>query len=310
MQTILGSNGAIGNALAKALTAYTTNIRLVSRNPKKVNENDQLLSADLTTKEGVFKAIEGSEVAYLCIGLEYKLDIWKTHWPPMMRNVLDACELYGCKLVFVDNVYAIGGDNVQHITEESPISPSSKKGKIRAQVDQMILDEIAAGKVKAIIARCADYYGPFPDLSLPMIATYGNFKKGKKAQWLFQANIPHTYTYTPDAGKGMALLGNTPDAYNQIWNLPTTARGITGEDWVNMVAKEMKVPAKFTSVPAWLVKVLGIFVPVLNEVHEMKYQFDRPYFFDSSKFEKQFNIKPTPYEVGIKETIAELSSKV
>jgi hypothetical protein len=33
MQTILGSGGAIDIELAKALTSYTTRIRLVSRHP-------------------------------------------------------------------------------------------------------------------------------------------------------------------------------------------------------------------------------------------------------------------------------------
>ena len=47
-QTILGSGGAIGIELAKALTAYTTDIRLVSRNPKKVNPNDEVFPADCT----------------------------------------------------------------------------------------------------------------------------------------------------------------------------------------------------------------------------------------------------------------------
>ena len=42
MQTILGSGGAIGISLAKELMNYTNQIRLVSRNPKKVNETDEL----------------------------------------------------------------------------------------------------------------------------------------------------------------------------------------------------------------------------------------------------------------------------
>jgi len=43
MHTILGANGVIGEELARALKAnYTGNIKLVGRNPKKVNPDDAL----------------------------------------------------------------------------------------------------------------------------------------------------------------------------------------------------------------------------------------------------------------------------
>ena len=57
MQTIIGSGGAIGVELATALTEYTTDIRLVSRNPEKVNSTDQLSVADITKREELEKAV-------------------------------------------------------------------------------------------------------------------------------------------------------------------------------------------------------------------------------------------------------------
>lgn len=94
MQTILGSGGAIGTDLAKSLKAYTSDIRLVSRNPKKINETDQLFSADLTDRAQVNKAIEGSEVCYVTVGFEYTVKTWQQLWPPLIRNVEEACIQY------------------------------------------------------------------------------------------------------------------------------------------------------------------------------------------------------------------------
>jgi hypothetical protein len=48
---------------------------------------------------------------------------------------------------------------------------------------------------------------------------------------------------------------------------------------------------------------LGLFIPVMKEMREMMYQYDRDYFFDSSKFIDRFNIKATPYEEGVMETV-------
>ncbi len=305
MQTILGANGAIGTELAKALKNYTNDIRLVSRKPKKVNETDTLLPADLTNRAEVFKAIQGSEIVYLTIGFEYKLDVWKKQWPELMQNVIDACVENKSKLVFFDNVYMIGGDNVKHITEESPFSPTSKKGEIRVVLDKMILDAIKERKLQAIIARAADFYGAVKDVSILMELVYKNLAADKKAQWFFNAKVKHSFTYTPDAGKATAMLGNTPEAYNQIWNLPTDPHSLTGEEWIELFAKEMGKSSKYQLFPAFLVKITGFFVPFLKEIYEMRYQYDREYFFDSSKFEKYFNFKPTTYAQGVREIISQ-----
>ena len=105
MQTILGANGNIGKLLAKELTRYTDKIRLVSRNPARVNESDELIAIDLTQPGAVDRAVEGSDVVYLVVGLEYKAKVWEQLWPAMMRDTLDACLKYNAKLVFFDNVY-------------------------------------------------------------------------------------------------------------------------------------------------------------------------------------------------------------
>ena len=60
-QTILGAGGAIGIELAKALPTYTSDIRLVGRNPKKINSTDELFKADLSNRDEVLKAVEGSD---------------------------------------------------------------------------------------------------------------------------------------------------------------------------------------------------------------------------------------------------------
>lgn len=303
MQTILGANGAIGIELAKALKNYTKEIRLVSRNPKKINDTDILFPTDLTNREEVFKAIKGSEIVYLTIGFEYKLSVWQKQWPVLMQNVIDACVENNSKLVFFDNVYMIGGDNVKHITEESPFSSTSKKGEIRTALDKMILDAVKERKLQAIIARAADFYGAVKDRSVLMELVYKNLVEGKKAQWFFNAKVKHSFTYTPDAGIATAMLGNTPEAYNQIWNLPTDRNSLTGEEWIKLFAEEMGKSDKYQLLPAFMIKLVGLFVPFLKEIYEMRYQYDREYFFDSSKFEKYFNFKPTSYQQGMKDIL-------
>ncbi len=299
-QTILGANGTIGKVLAKELTAYTKEIRLVSRNPKRVNNTDELYPADLSKPEQVEKAIQGSAVVYLVVGFDYKLKVWQENWPKLMNATINACAKHDAKLVFFDNVYLYDVAAIGHMTEDSPINPPSKKGKVRMEIAGMLMNAVKEGKIKALIARAPDFYGPDNEKSFIIETVYKNLKNGKKPNWFIDATKKHSFIYTPDAAKATALLGNTPDAYNQVWHLPTDKNSLTGLEWIELFNKEMKTSKKAMVISMFLLRTLGLFMPLMREMPEMMYQYDRDYFFDSSKFEKRFNFTPTTYTQGVR----------
>src|SRR5262245_33578544 len=246
MQTILGANGTIGLQLSKELTAYTNKIRLVSRNPKKTNDTDELFPADLSDGQQVEKAIEGSEVVYLLVGFDYKLKIWQDKWPKLMRATIDACIRHHAKLVFFDNVYLYDKNAIPNMTEDSQLNSPSKKGKVRQQIVEMMMQDIKNGKLKGLVARSADFYGPRNEKSVLQEMAYKNIKKGKTPMWMIDADKVHSFTYTPDAAKAVAILGNTADAYNQSWHLPTSAEKLTARQIINLFNKEMGASKKVT----------------------------------------------------------------
>jgi nucleoside-diphosphate-sugar epimerase len=191
------------------------------------------------------------------------------------------------------------------MTEETPIGPVSKKGAVRAEIAGMLMDAVEAGRLQALIARSADFYGPaIQNNSVLTEMVFKPLAAGKRANWMGSVNHRHSFTYTPDAGKATALLGNTPDAFNQVWHLPTAADPFTGKTWIEAIAKEMGVTPKYQAAPKFLVRLLGWFVPIMREMVEMMYQYDREYVFDSSKFAERFDFQPTPYREGIR-TIVE-----
>jgi nucleoside-diphosphate-sugar epimerase len=304
MQTILGSGGAIGVELAKVLPNYTKELRLVSRNPFKINETDELFKADLTSESDVEEAVRGSEIVYLVAGLPYNINVWEKHWPLVMQNVINACKKQQAKLVFFDNIYMYDPNHLSPMDENTPINPVSKKGVVRAKIAKMLMDEVEKGILKALIARCADFYGPKIERNgMLREMVFNNFAEGKKANWLSSVKYKHSITYTPDAGIATAMLGNTEDAYNQVWHLPTASNPPTGKEWIEMIASEMGVEPRYQVASKLIMRIMGLFTPILKELPEMMYQYDRDYVFDSSKFEKRFNFKPTPYVKGIRKII-------
>ncbi len=304
MHTIIGSGGAIGTPLAKELLAFTSNIRLVSRNPKKVNESDSLFPADVLNATELEKAIEGSEVVYITVGFFYNTKLWRNTWPVFIENAINSCIKHNAKMVFFDNIYMYDGHDLSNITEETPMNPPSEKGKIRKEVFDKIWSAVQAGRLTALIARSADFYGPsIRQTSMLTETVFIPLSKGKAANWMASTNFKHSFTYTLDAAKATALLGNTASAYNQIWHLPTTGNPPTGKEWIEAVAAYMSVKPKIQVVSPFILKILGLFIPVMREMPEMIYQYNRDYIFNSQKFEKHFNFTPTPYLEGIKHII-------
>ena len=305
MQTILGSGGAIGTELAKVLPTYTDKVRLVSRNPSRINPNDEIFAADLTKKESAIEAVKGSEVAYLTIGLPYNAKIWESTWPLVVENTLEACQVNGCKLVFFDNIYMYHPDAIGNMTENSVVNPVTRKGKVRAKIARSIMEASEKGNVQALIARSADFYGPsLKDVSMLTETVFKPLSNGKKAQCLGNMDVKHSFTFTPDAGKATAMLGNAENAFGGVWHLPTAPNPHTMRELVNLIAAELKVEPRFMSAGKVMVRLMGFFVPIMKEMVEMMYQYERDYIFISDKFEKRFDFKPTPYLEGIRQVIS------
>ena len=302
MQTILGANGAIGVELAKSLRQYADRIRLVSRTPRKVNSDDELVPADLTNVEQTLSAVEGSEVAYLTVGLKYDINVWRMQWPGIMKNVIEACKKCNTRLVFFDNVYMYG--KVEGwMTEETPVHPMSEKGEVRVSIAKMLMDEVKKGNLQALIARSADFYGHNTNTSVVGMLVFQNLMRGKKAQWLVNDRVKHSQTYIPDAAKATALLGNSIGAYNQVWHLPTDKNALTGKELIEKVAQELGVEPRYSILSKWMLRVAGLFNVTIRESVEMLYQSESDYLFDSSKFQNAFSFKTTTYEEGIRDTV-------
>ena len=304
LYTILGAGGIIADELAAELVTNHKDVRLVSRSPKSIAGITNLVAADITDYEQTKNAVSGSAVVFLTAGLKYDIKIWSEAWPKIMNNVINACKAAGARLIFFDNVYSYGLVNGP-MKEDTPYRPSSKKGTIRAAIATQLMAEAKAGNITATIARAADFYGPGADktgfLNLLII---DKFKKKSMAMWLGKDDVTHSYTFTPDAAKGLYLLSQDETSWNQVWHLPTANPAPDGKGYMNMIAAQMGVKPKYMKLGSFMLTLSGLFDTTIKEMKEMLYQSNYPYILDSTKFETHFNVKPTPYEEGIRLTLA------
>ncbi|MEL6393455.1 MAG: NAD-dependent epimerase/dehydratase family protein [Bacteroidota bacterium] len=327
MQTILGATGHIGRPLGAELSKYTDRIRLVSRNPQKVNPNDELHPADLLNPEEVVKAVEGSEIVYLTIGLPYRDHIWQKHWVPLIESVIAACKAAKAKLVFFDNVYMYAPDQIDGMTEDAVVNPATVKGQIRAEVARQVLDAHHSGSMQTLIARAADFYGPNCSSSVIHETVIVAASKGKTMRWLYDQSQPHNFTYTPDAAKATAQLGNDPEAFGRVWHLPSS-EAFTGWEWMQKIwtsagrsiaetpenrgrlypqnRKHADAPPKMSTLGGFLMQTIGLFIPDLKSLHKMRYQYQNPYRLDDSAFTARYGWQATDADEAIGQILAAL----
>jgi nucleoside-diphosphate-sugar epimerase len=306
--TILGAGGAIANELVKRLAARNQAFRLVGRQPRAAQAGSEVVAADLADGEQTIRAVAGSSVVYLLVGLKYDHQLWAEAWPRIMANAIEACRRAGARLIFFDNVYMYGRVEGP-MTEETPFNPCSRKGEVRAKIARTLIEAWKSGSITAMIARSADFYGPAARNGIPNAMVFDLLGRGRKAMWFANGGVPHSFTYTPDAAESLAKLGETEAAWNQTWHVPTAPNAPTGKEFVAMAAKEFRAEPKCRVVGKATMRMVGLFNPVVREMREMMYQYDAPYIFDSSKYAKVFGFAGTAYAEGIRAT-AEAYKKI
>jgi len=231
------------------------------------------------------------------VGRPYSHRVWARDWPLVVGNTIDAAIAQGTRLVYLDNVYAYGGVDGP-MTEQTPVRPTSKKGVVRASALRL-LEEATARGLSVTIGRSADFYGPGATTSVFNGFALDKIAAGKPGTWLFDADLPHSLTYTPDIGDALAVLGTAPEAHGRTWHLPT-APALTGREYIELAGGTTNVMG------GGMMRVGAVFSSAARETLEMAYQYTAPYVFDSSAYETAFGVTATPVEQGIAVTLGAL----
>lgn len=216
-----------------------------------------------------------------------------------MKNVIEGCKKQNCKLVYFDNTYAYSQDSVIQ-KEDTPMSSTGKKGRGKKLAAELLLKSIAANEIEALICRAPEFYGPGITKSFTNALIFENIQKGKKPKVFLKDNVLRTLIYTPDASKGMALLGNTPDAYGQTWHLPCDDNRLTTKEFIAETSSQLARELKYEVLSPFKLKMASFFNTMIKETQELFPRYEIDNIFESSKFKNRFpEFKVTTYQGGI-----------
>ncbi len=295
--------GAVGRELATLLAARGDAVRVVQRHaPLALPAGCSFHAADVLQREDVLAACAGVDAVVCCIGFPYDSALWERAWPTAIGNLLEGCAASGARFVFADNLYMYG-PQTRPLVEDLPLTDYGRKPAVRAAVTRLWLAAHDAGRVRGVAVRAADFYGP--DSPMSVISAFGvaRLLAGKPALVPYPPGEPHDFTYVPDFARALATLVDAPDdAYGQAWHVPNaptrTLRAV-----LTAAAARIGVPVRISTIPNAIAPIVGLFVKEVRETKEMRFQWDRPYLVDATKFSARFWGDATTFEQGLDATI-------
>lgn len=300
MQTILGATGQIAVELARELAAhYTQDLRLVSRNPRKVNATDTLVKADLLDAQQTVDAVKGSSTVYFTAGLPPDTTLWETQFPVMLRHALDAARAANARFVYFDNTYMYPQD-ARVLTEATAFAPVGRKGQVRAAMATLVLEEMARGDIPVLIGRAPEFYGPGKTQSITNTLVLDNIKAGKVPRVPVRDDTRRTLIWTPDASRALAALGNAEDAYGSTWHLPCDDNRLTYRQFVALAGEICGRDLSYKVLGKWTLTAAGLVSRQVRELRELLPRYAHDNLFDSSKFSERFPaFEVTSYRRGL-----------
>jgi nucleoside-diphosphate-sugar epimerase len=304
---IIGGNGAFGKAVATALAAKGWQVTGFMRNAKPSKIYHHIIKGDANNANDVAAACAGQNL--IIYGVNPPYPAWAKEALHMLKVTIAAAKTSGATILFPGNIYNYGPDAGELLNENSSQSPITKKGKIRVTMEKELQDAAHEG-VNTIVLRMGDFFGPGETSSWFDAGLFGG-KPGipKSIAYPGDLNIGHSWAYLPDAGEAAAQLveAHQPlgfETFNFRGHFTQTGSEITGAINTIMVEKTGKqIPVK--SFPWGFLQLVRLFVPIVNELFEMRYLWVVPHRLDGTKLTRVIGpIPQTPLIDAVRATLA------
>jgi nucleoside-diphosphate-sugar epimerase len=298
---VIFGTGPLGQAVMRALLERGASIRMVNRSGRAdVPASVQVVAGNAYEASSVAALTLDAAVVYQCAQPAYHQ--WVEQFPPLQAAIVEGVRRSGATLVVGDNLYMYGPVKGP-IHERLAYAATTKKGHVRAQMAEALLDAHARGDLRVTIGRASDFFGPAVLASAVGERVFYPALAGKTMQMIGRLDLPHTYTFIDDFGRALVTLGAHDEALGRAWHVPSGETQTTRQ-FLTLVFEEAGHAPKIQAVPEGLLRALGLFDRNLREISEMTYQWNSPFVLDSSDFARTFGGSPTPNREAIRQTLA------
>lgn len=307
---IFGAAGAIGRVALPELLARGHHVRLVGRDRAKLEAmaggRADIVTADLSYLAAARSAAEGMDAVLYAVGLPYH---HSAQYPPLMRIAVDAARAAGVRqFLLISTLYPYGRAQTALVAETHPREPHTIKGRNRKAQAEIVLGAHDPAGMRTLVLVLPDFYGPTADLSYAK-EIFDAAMTGRAANIIGPVDVPHEYIYVPDVAPVIGELFAPPDAFGSTYHV-AGAGTITTRDFIAETERAAGTPIKTLVANKSLLRLLGLFNPLMRELVEMHYLFTDPVVLDDAKLRALLpGLPTTPYATGIRATLDTLRAQ-
>ncbi|MFF8828129.1 NAD-dependent epimerase/dehydratase family protein [Streptomyces sp. NPDC015131] len=294
--------GPAGATTARLLAGRGHSVRVITRTGRSPEPGIEHLALDATDTARLTEAVRGATALHGCAAPPYPR--WTADWPPLAASLCAAAEATGAVLVMLGNLYGYGPVD-RPMTEDLPLAATGPKGRVRAAVWERARALHDQGRIRAVEVRASDFFGPgVTDGGHLAGRVMPRLLRGKPVSTLGDPDAPHSWTYLPDVAAALAEAATDERAWGRAWHIPTAPARSAREMTERLATRAGTAPVPVRALPAPLLGALSLVSPMIRELREVRYQFDRPFVVDTSAWEATFTTRATPVERQIDETVA------
>jgi nucleoside-diphosphate-sugar epimerase len=296
--SVVFGDGPVGRAIARHLIAAGRPVRVVTRRGTAV-DGANAHQADAMDPVQATAACADAARVFQCAAPAYHR--WVQEFPALQDNILTGAAQAGAVLVAAENLYGYGVAGT--LTENMPLSATTRKGRTRALMTDRLFAAHRAGRVQAVAGRAADFIGAGVRQSLFGDRLWPDLLAGRPLRWPGNPDVRHSATHVADFARALILLGDAPTAWGHAWHVPSPPARSPRAVMQDMASRAGVAPPVIRPLPMGMLRAAGLFQPAAAEMVEMVYSCTAPFVIDDTAFRTAFGMQPTPWDAILDETL-------
>ncbi len=290
LHVVVGA-GPIGSGAATSLADSGHEVKVVTRSgtgpEHPLVQRVRLNAADALA---LVEVCAGAVAVYNCANPAYHR--WVSDWPPLAASLLAAAQAHDAVLATVSNLYAYG-PVAGPITAAPPDAPHDHKGEVRARMWASALEAHRSGKVRAVEVRAGDHI----DAGARSVLGHNvpALLAGRRLRVLGDPDQPHTWTSTADTVRALLRVSADASTHGRVWLVPSNPPRTQRQALADLAAAAGVPAPRVVGTSMAVLRVGGLFSPLLRELRGTYYQFDRPFVVDDRETRERLGLQPEPW---------------
>jgi nucleoside-diphosphate-sugar epimerase len=292
--------GTIGTLVAEQLASQGHRAVVASRGGRGAESPGvEHVAVDASDSSAIASLATGVSAIFNCANPAYHR--WPTDWPPIAASLLAGAESSGATLVTLNNLYAYG-EVTAPMTTDTPLSAGYEKARVRKRMWTEALAAHEAGRVRATEVRASDFIGPRAQ-GMFGLRVVPRILAGKSCQVLGSLDQPHSWTFVDDVARTLITCAQNSEAWGRAWHVSTNPARTQREVIDDLADVAGVAHVKASVIPLPVLRLMGVFNPLIRELPKTLYQFTSPFVIDDAMTRTELGIQPTPWRTVLQSTV-------